>query len=87
MTRSTMPRPFPPFPIPAHPPPIPSHFGVAWQLKDITTLTAKINETLNPVMDQVDQALAEIDSANISLHNSNVPLYIGQVDDGQVSKW
>jgi hypothetical protein len=54
------------------------------QLTDITNLTAKINETLNPVMDQVDSALADIESANTSIRNSNVPQYIQQVDDGQV---
>ena len=50
----------------------------------MTDLEPKLNDTLNPVIEQVNTALAEVDTVNNTIHSTNVSSYVAQVDDSKV---
>jgi hypothetical protein len=46
-------------------------------------LEGKLNSTLNPAIDQVDEAKASIDTAQITIESYNVTKYVADVDSAQ----
>jgi hypothetical protein len=82
---------------PCHPPPPPacnltppSHLCVAMlgatcdQISSITNLTASLNETLAPIVSQVDDAIIDIDAAMVTLAGVDIPARILKADDAVV---
>jgi hypothetical protein len=62
---------------------------VVWQLEILTDLSKEINSTLNPVIEQVDAALAELDDLDSTFLGDltgDLPGYIDQVDDAMVRR-
>ena len=55
-----------------------------WQISNITDLVPKLNTTLNPVLDQVDSAITNVDSVNNTIQTTNISSYLAQVDSSKV---
>jgi hypothetical protein len=53
------------------------------QISGIVDLEATLNSTLNPAIDQVDDAIAKIDSAQITIESYNLTKYVADVDSAQ----
>ena len=57
-----------------------------WQISNITDLVPKLNTTLNPVLDQVNSAITNVDSVNNTIQTTNISSYLAQVDSSKVGR-